>query len=393
MSVKDEQLIWSKDATVRLASSTELEIALGSDNHFVSILALEILARTAKPIARDTLLDSLPASSPASYLEAAQLVNLLYNKGVLLGEHAAVLPAIGGFDSPPIHAAMLNDVERVRAYEKAINEVVGPNDIVIDIGTGTGVLAMLAARAGARHVYAIEEGGIAEAASRTFAASPFAERLTLLRGRSTKISVQEPATVIVSEILGHDPFDEGVLSIYRDASQRLADKTARWIPSRIDLFATLVEFPLQVLRNDTFCTDNLDRWSAEYDIPFGALSAYEQEHPYALNVKPVDFASWQLVSEPVRLVSADLTAIEHTSIEARERLVATRECAHVGVATYFEAELSETARLSTAPGGAHTSNHWKYRVYVSGTRKHVAKGEHVEICYEHGSGPTRISFC
>ncbi len=393
MSVKAERLVWSKDATLRLASATELEITLGADNHFVSIRALDILALATEPIARDKLLDSMPAPSPAAFLESAQLVNMLYDSNILVGERAASVPAIGGFDAPPIHAAMLNDVERVRAYEKAIAEVVGPDDIVIDIGTGTGLLAVIAARAGARHVYAIEEGSIAEAARATFEASPFADRLTLLPGRSTKISVQEPGTVIVSEILGHDPFDEGVLHIYRDASQRLAHKTARWIPNRIDLYAVLVEIPSNVLRNDTFCEENLVRWSKDYDVPFGTLAVYEEGRPYALNVKPIDFASWRLLSEPVRVVSSDLTAIEHTNIEAREKLIATHDATHVGVVTYFEAELSKTVRLSTAPSGKHTSNHWKYRVYVSGTRKSIAKGEQVEICYEHGSGPTRISFC
>ncbi len=396
-SVRAERLVWSKDATVRLAASGELEIMVGVDSHYVSRRALDVFALAAEPITREKLFDQLPAETPVAYIETAQLVNMLYDSGILVGEDAVSAPPAGGFDAPPIHAAMLNDTERVHAYERAIAEVVTPDDIVLDIGTGTGVLAALAARAGARHVYAVEEGRIGEAARRTFEASPWRDRLTLLQGRSTKLTTPEPATVVVSEILGHDPFDEGILTIYRDAAHRLTSKGARWIPSRIDLFAALVELPAHVLRDDTFCEENLERWSTAYDIPFQTLRQYEEDSPYAINVKALDFLSWQLLSDPVRLVSQDLTTIEHTEIEARAKLIASRNCSHVGVMTYFDAILSPSVTLSTAPSTdrarTHTSNHWKYRVYVCGSRKRVAQGEHVEICYQHGSDPTTISFC
>jgi protein arginine N-methyltransferase 1 len=318
---------------------------------------------------------------------------MLYDSGILVGEDAVSAAPAGGFDAPPIHAAMLNDTERVRAYERAIAEVVSSDDIVLDIGTGTGVLAALAARAGARHVYAVEEGRIGEAAQRTFQASPWRDQLTLVRGRSTKLTIPEPATVVVSEILGHDPFDEGVLTVYRDAAHRLTCKGARWIPSRIDLFAELVELPSPILRDDTFCEENLARWSDAYGIPFQTLQQYEDDSPYAINVKAADFVTWRRVSEPVLLVSQDLTAIEHTEIEARASLTASGDCEHVGVVTYFDAVLSPGVTLSTAPSTGHTRNHWKYRVYICGSRKRVARGEEITICYAHGSDPTTISFC
>ncbi len=95
----------------------------------------------------------------------------LHKVGILRDE-AQNRPELGantsGFESAPIHVAMLNDKQRTLTYLKGIQEVVQPGDVVLDIGTGTGILAIAAARAGARHVYAIEASGIGKLAKAIF---------------------------------------------------------------------------------------------------------------------------------------------------------------------------------------------------------------------------------
>ena len=61
---------------------------------------------------------------------------------------------------------MVGDRPRTDAFAAAIAEVVRPGDAVLDVGTGTGILAMLAAKAGARKVYAVDQSDIADAAAR-----------------------------------------------------------------------------------------------------------------------------------------------------------------------------------------------------------------------------------
>ena len=69
-------------------------------------------------------------------------------------------------DDTSLHATLLSDRTRTHAFLRAIRNVVRPEDVVVEIGTGTALLAMAAIRAGARHVYALEAGPIARALNR-----------------------------------------------------------------------------------------------------------------------------------------------------------------------------------------------------------------------------------
>ena len=57
---------------------------------------------------------------------------------------------------------MMNDKVRMNAYEAAISRAVRPGDIVLDLGCGPGIMAMLACQAGARRVYAIDTNSVVD---------------------------------------------------------------------------------------------------------------------------------------------------------------------------------------------------------------------------------------
>lgn len=137
---------------------------------------------------------------------------------------------------PPWHVGMMNEAARNHAYDAAIRAVVTPRDQVLEIGTGAGLLAMMAARAGARHVTTCEMvEPVARAAAEIVEANGFADRVSVIAKKSTDlrlgVDLQGKADVLVSEILANDFIGEGVIESFLDARARLLKPQARIIPA------------------------------------------------------------------------------------------------------------------------------------------------------------------
>ena len=133
------------------------------------------------------------------------------------------------------HARLIADDRRNEAFRAAIAATVRPGDVVVDVGTGTGLLALYAVQAGAGRVYAVERGEVADLAERVIAANGAADRVVLVRGDSSEIELPEPADVLISELLWAAGLGEGQLSIVQDARRRLLRSSARVVPCALRL--------------------------------------------------------------------------------------------------------------------------------------------------------------
>lgn len=146
------------------------------------------------------------------------------------------------------HAMMLTDERRIDAYRRAIEETVQPGDTVLDLGAGTGILSLLAARAGASRVYAIERGRIAQLAREIIASSSLADRIEVLECAVATAALPEPADVAVTETIGHLGLDEGIAGILGAARSRLLKPQASEIPQALSLRAVPVTLPAPLTR-------------------------------------------------------------------------------------------------------------------------------------------------
>lgn len=103
----------------------------------------------------------------------------------------------------------LIDSKRTLAFAKAIKKTVKPNDVVVDMGSGSGILAMLAADAGARIVYAIEiDEKNSNFLRHTFEKNGYGEKIKLIRGDATKVNLPEKVDVIIGEMIATGLIEE-----------------------------------------------------------------------------------------------------------------------------------------------------------------------------------------
>jgi protein arginine N-methyltransferase 1 len=140
------------------------------------------------------------------------------------------------------HDLMLGDALRMRAYRAAVHEVVRPGDVVVDVGTGTGVLARWALEAGAARAYGIErDHDLLDRA--VAAAAAFGGRFVPVPGLSFDVTLPERADVLVSEVLGNLVDNEGSTRILADATRRFLRPGARLLPRRCERYLVPVDAP------------------------------------------------------------------------------------------------------------------------------------------------------
>lgn len=108
-----------------------------------------------------------------------------------------------------VHRRMLADRVRMEAFRQAITAQVHPGAVVLDAGTGSGVLAVMAAKAGARRVYAVDNSELLELAQQVVRSSGVEDRVQLIRGDFSRVRLPEPVDLIVSETIGALAFAEG----------------------------------------------------------------------------------------------------------------------------------------------------------------------------------------
>lgn len=142
-----------------------------------------------------------------------------------------------------MHQVMLADRPRLRAYDKTLEQVVGPGDVVVDVGAGMLVLSMLALRHGAGHVYAIEaDPQVAAVAARIAERNDLKGQLTLIQGDARAVRLPQKADVVVAEMMGNLGPEEEMVDIVGAVARRNLRPGGRAVPQRLVTHLAAVEF-------------------------------------------------------------------------------------------------------------------------------------------------------
>lgn len=196
------------------------------------IRALELNPNSVETFANlDALLKEMAAPDEA----------LIYYRKVLEISPTNIAAQQGAYLSlsrtvPEWHVPMMNEQNRNQAYFDALKSIIKPDSTVFEIGTGSGLLAMMAAKLGAKQVTTCETVPlIAETASQIIADNKFEKTIQVINKKSTEIEVGKElpaqADILVSEIFSSELLGEHVLPSLEDAKRRLLKPKGKVIPA------------------------------------------------------------------------------------------------------------------------------------------------------------------
>lgn len=245
------------------------------------------------------------------------------------------------------HIPMLNDAARNAAFESAILQALaaeGPAARLLDIGTGSGLLSLMAARAGATGIVTCESVPlIAETARRIIALNGHAAAITVVAKPSTGLALGHDlpvrADILVSEILSSDLLAEGVLDTFEDAQRRLLRPGARIIPRAAAAIGCLIESP--VLANYA----GVSR-AAGFDVsPFSELA------PSRLPVHG-RMGQWRRLSPDLELLRLDLTEPAHDPVIRPLSVPILADGLALGMLQWMQFDLAEGIAFANHPEGS-----------------------------------------
>ncbi|HEY9851461.1 MAG TPA: class I SAM-dependent methyltransferase [Leptolyngbyaceae cyanobacterium] len=233
---------------------------------------------------------------------------------------------------------MIADRVRMDAYYKALQAAIEPNSIVLDIGTGTGIFALLACQFGAKKVYAIEPSDAIEVGKKIANINRYSDRIQFIQQFSTNVRLPELVDIVISDLRGTIPLLKSHIPVIIDARKRLLSPDGILIPQRDILWAAVVEAP-------ELYSPIVDVW---------------ENNAYGLNmaiVRQIVLNNWskgkinseQLLTTPQSWVTLDYTTINSPDVSAQLNWIVTRNGTAHGLSIWFDAILAEGIGFSNAP--------------------------------------------
>lgn len=288
---------------------------------------------------------------------------------------------IESYANPIIHRRMLRDRVRCEAYARAIREAMRPGCVVADVGSGTGIMAILAAQLGASKVFAVEPTRTIELARSLVRRSGLEDRVLFFEQEMETVVLSEQVDVIISEWIGSYGVEENLLAGVLIARDRWLKPGGRLLPERVSAHVGLVQ--------DRVLAEDLRFWrSRPYGYDLGLIADRMADE---LLFVDHDITAEDLLapSQPMWTHDAYDTSVEEARkpFIANVRFVCHRGGLVSGMAAWFHAEVARGVPLTNAPSAPKT--HWRLAVMPLARPREVFAGMAIEAqvrCSPAGPG-------
>ena len=263
----------------------------------------------------------------------------------------------GSYSHHDIHAEMLQDKVRTLAYQNAIlsNPDAFRNKVVLDVGCGTGILSMFAAKAGAKHVYGVDMADIAYQAMDIVKENSLDDKITIIKGciEEVELPVQH-VDIIISEWMGYFLLYESMLDSVLLAADKWLIKNGLILPDQCSV-------SLVAIHDENLLKSQVKFWDDVYGFRMSCLkkSAASEAVIQVIPGKAV-------ISDPVRVAEFNMQRVAADQLNYKSdfsiKILKSGVCSAIGA--YFDVDfingLTHQGSFSTGPFSSPT--HWKQTI-------------------------------
>jgi len=235
------------------------------------------------------------------------------------------------------HYGYLCDRVKLTAYESAIKRLVQADSIVLDLGCGSGLLGLMALRAGARKLLFVDEGEVIEMARQTIVQAGFGDKAEFFQANSYQLQLPEQVDVVVCDHIGYFGFDYGAIGLLADAKKRFLKPDGIIVPAAIELHIAPIE--------SQTCRDLVGQWrdgSVPVDFEWLGTTAANSKHSVLLEEQ-------DLLAQSVALATLELGPESPPYLSWTTEFNCVRDGTLDGIAGWFDCRILDDIHMSNSP--------------------------------------------
>ncbi|KAJ3208461.1 Protein arginine N-methyltransferase 1 [Entophlyctis luteolus] len=257
-----------------------------------------------------------------------------------------------------IHEEMLKDEVRTNAYRNSIyqNQHLFKDKVVLDVGCGTGILCMFAAKAGARRVIGVDMSNIIDQAKIIVKANGFPEeKVLLIKGKMEEVVLPvDKVDIIISEWMGYALLYESMLNTVLYARDRYLAKGGLIFPDKATMYLAAIE-------DGEYKDQKINFWDNVYGFDMSHIKSLALREPL---VDTVDANAVNTTACGFRNIDLYTVTVEELTFCVPFQLTATRDDYVHAFICYFDCMFTACHKPVRLPTGPHSKyTHWKQTVF------------------------------
>ncbi|KAI8892806.1 S-adenosyl-L-methionine-dependent methyltransferase [Globomyces pollinis-pini] len=270
-----------------------------------------------------------------------------------------------------IHEEMLKDEVRTISYRNSIyqNPHLFKDKVVLDVGCGTGILCMFAAKAGAKMVIGVDMSNIIDQAKVIVKDNKLDDKITLLKGKMEEVVLPvEKVDIIISEWMGYCLLYETMLNTVLYARDRYLVKDGLIFPDKASMYITGIE-------DGQYMEEKIGFWDNVYGFDMSHIKGLAIREPLVDTVNGNAMATTSCVFRTIDLYTVQVPDL---TFNVPFEITAVRDDYVHAFVVYFDIEFTACHKLvKFSAGPADPYTHWKQTVFYLHKHLVVNKGEKI----------------